>query len=101
MRHARSAALDELEDLLDDLRSLPGLVERSRGVFYRRSKAFLHFHEDPSGLHADLRLDDEFQRFRVETTTERDHFLGVVRSDLEVRALGDDANEHTVAATEL
>ena len=26
-----------------------GLAERSRGVFYRRSRAFLHFHEDPAG----------------------------------------------------
>ena len=59
---------------------MPGLVERSRGVFYRRSQAFLHFHEDPSGLHADVRINDEFERFRVETTTEREHLLDVVRS---------------------
>ena len=71
MRHARSDALDELEPLLEELRVLPGLVEKSRGVFYRRSKAFLHFHEDPSGLHADVRLGDDFERFRVQTKTEQ------------------------------
>ena len=59
MRHATSEALDELEPLLERLRSEPGLVEKRRGVFYRRSKAFLHFHEDPSGLHADVRLGEE------------------------------------------
>ena len=75
MRHARSAALDELEPLLVRLRELDGLVERGRGVFYRRSKAFLHFHEDPSGLHADVRLSTEFERFRVETQAEQDGLL--------------------------
>jgi hypothetical protein len=50
-------------------------VERNRGVFYVRSKAFLHFHEDPSGLHADVRLGPEFSRFRVETEEERDVLL--------------------------
>ncbi len=71
VRHATSAALDELEPLLERLRALPGLVERKRGVFYLRSRAFLHFHEDPSGLHADVRLDENFQRFRVHTPPER------------------------------
>jgi hypothetical protein len=57
MRHARQAALDELEAVLGALRALPGLRETTRGVFYRRSKAFLHFHEDPEGLFADIRGD--------------------------------------------
>ena len=55
MRHARTEALDRLEPLLRDLRKLEGLNEKSRGVFYRRGKSFLHFHEDPKGLFADLR----------------------------------------------
>ena len=58
---------------------MTGLVERSRGVFYRRSKAFLHFHEDASGLHADLRIGDAFERFRVQTIGERDHLLTLIR----------------------
>jgi hypothetical protein len=81
VRHARSAALDELEPLLVRLRELDGVNERGRGVFYRRSKAFLHFHEDASGLHADVRLSTEFERFRVETQAERDGlFLLIERS---------------------
>ena len=54
MRHARDQDLDQLEDLLAQLRELPGLIEKKRGVFYRNSKSFLHFHEDPQGLFADL-----------------------------------------------
>ena len=67
MKHATAGALDQLEPLLETLRALPGLVEKSRGVFYRKSKAFLHFHEDPKGLFADLRNADgsDFDRFEV------------------------------------
>jgi len=54
MKHATQAALDQLEPLLAQLRTL-GLTEKSRGVFYRKSRAFLHFHEDPKGLFADIR----------------------------------------------
>lgn len=59
MRHARDQDLDRIEGLLAELRALPGLVERKRGVFYRKSRAFLHFHEDPKGMFADLSDPDE------------------------------------------
>ena len=72
MRLARKEALDELEPFLERLRAVPGLVERKRGVFYVRSRAFLHFHEDPSGMHADVRLGPEFTRVRAETAEEQD-----------------------------
>jgi hypothetical protein len=75
VRHAGAGALDDLEPFLDRLRAVPGLVERTRGVFYRRSRAFLHFHEDPSGLHADVRLGPDFRRFRVDTAEEREALL--------------------------
>lgn len=67
MKHAGAAALDELEPLLAALRGLPGLKERSRGVFYRKSRAFLHFHEDPRGLFADIReaVGGDFERIEV------------------------------------
>ena len=82
MRHATTAALDELEPLIVRLRHLDGLVERKRGVFYRKSKAFLHFHEDPAGLHADVRLAADFERFRVQTLEEQDALLDKVRRSL-------------------
>jgi hypothetical protein len=80
MRHATSETLDELEPLLELLRSVPGLVEKTRGVFYRRSKAFLHFHEDPSGLHADVRFGEEFERVRAEADAERESLITRIRT---------------------
>lgn len=66
MKHASPQALDTLEVLLAELRALGGLSERSRGVFYRKGRAFLHFHEDPERLFADLRqADGRFERFDV------------------------------------
>jgi hypothetical protein len=53
--------------MLVDLRALPGLLEKKRGLFYRGSRAFLHFHEDPAGLFADVRFDATFERFEVTT----------------------------------
>lgn len=70
MRHARSEALDALEPLIAGLRALPGLTEKKRGTFYRKSRAFLHFHEDPKGLFADIR-DAEGRHFeRIDVTHE-------------------------------
>lgn len=75
MKHAGSAALDALGGLLAEIRKRGALVERSPGVFYRKGRAFLHFHEDPSGLHADIRPWDTWERFRVETKAERQTLL--------------------------
>jgi hypothetical protein len=54
VRHARDHDLDRIEELLARIRALPGLKEKKRGVFYMKSKGFLHFHEDPRGMFADL-----------------------------------------------
>jgi hypothetical protein len=71
MKHAGPAALDSIEPMLVALRALPGLKEKNRGTFYRGSKAFLHFHEDAAGVFADVRLVDDFERFRVTTKREQ------------------------------
>jgi hypothetical protein len=79
VKHVTPAGLDELEEVLSDLRRVDGLTEKKRGVFYRGSRAFLHFHEDPTGMYADVRVDTEFERLRVTTKAERRRLLSVVR----------------------
>jgi hypothetical protein len=78
VKHATGAALDQLDDLVVELRGLPQLRERGRGVFYLRSRAFLHFHEDPSGLFADVRLGDDFERHPVTTLEQRRALVDLV-----------------------
>jgi hypothetical protein len=88
VKHAGPEALDDLDQLLTSIRALPGLKEPRRGVFSVGSKAMLHFHEDPSGLYADVRAepDGEFLRVRTTTRRERAHLLAVVRAALRARA---------------
>jgi hypothetical protein len=79
MKHAGAATLESLENLLTQLRSLPGLTEKRLGIFYVKSKAYLHFHEDPAGIFADVRLDgDEFDRLPVNTKREQEMLIKVV-----------------------
>jgi hypothetical protein len=82
VRHARSDALDRLEPLLVRLRQVEALRERSRGVFYRGSKAFLHFHEDGDALFADVRFGPDFERKDVTTAKAQDQLLRQIRSAL-------------------
>jgi hypothetical protein len=81
VKHAGQDALDRLEPLLEESRSVSGLVEKKRGVYYRNFRAFLHFHEDPSGLYADIRVGEDFERYRVETPQERATLLAIVGSE--------------------
>jgi hypothetical protein len=82
MRHARDAALDELEPLLAEIRRVGALTERKRGIFYLGSRAFLHFHEDPAGFFADLRGSAGFARHRVSSAVERRAFVRTLRQTL-------------------
>ena len=79
MKHASARTLQQLAPLIERVRALPGLVERTPGAFYYRSSAFLHFHEDPAGLFADAKLDFKaFQRHRVSPRAEQGAFLKAV-----------------------
>ena len=78
MKHASSDALRGLSDLLDQIRVKDGIKEKNLGIFYRKSKAFLHFHEDPAGLFADLKVGAEFDRYPVNTKREWNALLSAI-----------------------
>jgi hypothetical protein len=73
MKHASHATLQELAPLLERLCAFDELHEKSPGSFYRKHKAFLHFHEDQLGTFVDVRLNaaESFTRLRVTTQRER------------------------------
>lgn len=76
MKHAGPDAFARLAPLLAELRARSALREKSRGVFTLRSRAFLHFHADPSGLFADVRLDGaDFTRLPATTGREQARLL--------------------------
>jgi hypothetical protein len=72
VKHAGPATFARIPTLLEELRQRPQLKERRPGTFYLKSKAFLHFHDDPGGVFADVKLDGmEFSRWPVTTRTEQ------------------------------
>ena len=80
MHHARESDLAPIAAWLEQLRELPGLKERKPGIFYHKSRAFLHFHEDGGKLYADVRLGgDDFDRHRVHTVAERRRLTTQIR----------------------
>jgi len=87
MKHAGPAALDSIEDVLAAVRRHVQLRERSRGSFYVKSSAFLHFHEDPEGMFADLKEGGDFVRYRINTAAEKRRLLVSV-----ARALAETGN---------
>ena len=79
MKHAAAGALEALGDLLVSLRARTGLVEKRPGIFYVKGRAFLHFHEDGTGLFADLRQGGgDWQRFPVNSPAERAGLLEII-----------------------
>lgn len=74
MKHAGAAVLDQLEPLLDRIRACGALREKTRGIFYLKSRAYLHFHEDPAGIFVDIRAADgkDFDRMKLDPAVETD-----------------------------
>jgi hypothetical protein len=83
VRHATPDDLAGREPLLTAIASRPGLTERGSGRFYRRSNAILHFHHDPAGLFADVKVDGEWVRVPVDEPGGADEVLATLD-----RALG-------------
>ena len=83
VKHAGPQTLAALETLLRAVRKHSALVERTPGSFYRKSKAHLHFHEDPAGTFADLELGSAtFTRIRATTPEEQARLLALIEQSL-------------------
>jgi hypothetical protein len=82
MKHASAAALNSIQPVLLELRQLEGIRERNPGIFYRKSSAFIHFHEDPAGIFADVSREGEWLRLPVNTASERRQFVRLVKEML-------------------
>ncbi|HWC76141.1 MAG TPA: hypothetical protein VG778_01700 [Blastocatellia bacterium] len=85
MKHAGQQALDSLEDLLVEIRKIKGLTERKRGAFYLKSAGMLHFHEDPAGMFADIKVDGEWRRISVNTSAEHRALLKTLATVVGIR----------------
>lgn len=49
MAHCPPVLLDDIADVLAEVRGWPTVVEKSPGVFYARRQPYLHFHQVEGG----------------------------------------------------
>lgn len=54
MRHARVADLDKYRPLVERIRSLPEIKEKTPTHFYYKGKNVIHFHTDGNQTYADI-----------------------------------------------
>jgi hypothetical protein len=87
VKHAGAETLARLGPLLSEVRKRAQLREKSPGSFYLKSKGYLHFHEDPAGIFADVKLDlVEFTRLRATTSQEQRVLLTQIDRSLTTNA---------------
>ena len=79
---AGPATFARISRLLEELRDHPLLREPRSGVFYLESREILHFHDNPSGVWADLRLGGEIVRLPVTSRSEQLELLGRIEDSL-------------------
>jgi hypothetical protein len=67
----KRTTLDRIAPLLDILRAHPALREPRPTVFQLNDRDFLHFHDEPEGIFADVRLTNGFVRLPVSSHSEQ------------------------------
>ena len=75
MKHAGPGNLARIALLLDESRARPTLHEKRPGIFYLKSRASLHFHDDPGGILEDVLLAAQFARLPVTSPSQQADLL--------------------------
>ncbi len=78
MSRAGSTAPPELQAILGELRAYESLTERSPGAFDLGRRHFLHFHETPDGIVADVFLSRGRVRMPATSSAEQAELMAVV-----------------------
>lgn len=78
---ARKGTIETLAPLLEQVRALgiDGLVEKANGAFYQRRNGILHFHEDVTGVQADVKVDGVWQRVDITNAAGKQRVLRLLR----------------------
>ena len=80
MKHATSETIIKIEPLLNRIRNFSELKEKKPGIYYYKSKAFLHFHEDSDLIFADIKLHPpDFERLPVTTNGQQEELIRLIR----------------------
>jgi hypothetical protein len=67
----KRTTIDRIAPLLKMLRAYPALREVRPSAFHLNGRDFLHFHDEPEGIFADVRLTTGFVRMPVSSRSEQ------------------------------
>lgn len=81
----KDSTLETLASLLGVLRAYPVLNEVRPTAFHLDGRDFIHFHEEPEGLFADVRLSKGRVRLPVSTQAEQAELLERIEEKLSSR----------------
>jgi hypothetical protein len=99
MKHAGRDSLGKIMPLLVELRKRAALREKAAGVFCLKSKAYLHFHDDPAGIFADVKLDlKTYSRIRATTKPEQKALLRRIDKSLASASGGSEQSKTAVTS---
>ena len=81
MGRATKDTIAALAPLYDEVRSLgiTGLEVKANGAVYQRRNGILHFHEDATGVQADVKVEGEWQRIEVNNAAGRRRVVSLLR----------------------
>ena len=80
MKHATAETIARIEPLLKRLRNIDALKERKPGIYYFKSSAFLHFHEEGDQVYADIKFEPpDFKRLPATTRDQQDELIKLIR----------------------
>lgn len=78
----KTTTLERIQPLLSALRGYSALSEVRPMVFHLTDRDFIHFHEEPEGVVADVRLTKGQVRMPVATSAEQAELLGRIEQTL-------------------
>ena len=79
----KGSTQETLRPLFNFLRSYSALEETAESKFLLRGKDFIHFHDDPDGLWADVKLSKGRVRVAVRTIAEQGELMGKIADKLD------------------
>jgi hypothetical protein len=93
-----TARLDDIADVLEEVRSWTGIEDRGGGTFYLRRRPFVHFHVGHDSRRADLKRVEGWLQIDLPepaSSQVRRRFLALLREEYEERVFSTSSTKGT------
>ena len=81
MGRATKQTIESLAALYDEVRALDidGLIVKANGAVYQKRNGILHFHEDATGVQADVKVDGVWHRVEANDAAGKRRIVALLR----------------------